>query len=80
MSSKLKQALIEALFAGLAFFGAGFVTLVTGWAADLADKQALDLGMAKALLASLALGAVGAATKAVLWYFTGTEVRSARYD
>lgn len=66
--SKFRQALQEAGFAFIAFFLTGFGALVWG------PGAVPDLATAKAALAGLLVGAIGAAAKALLWYFSGTPV------
>ena len=64
--SKFKQAAQEAAFAFIAFFLTGFAAL--GWGPGAVP----DLNTARAALGGLIVGAIGAAAKGVLWYFTGT--------
>jgi hypothetical protein len=67
--NKVRQAAQEAAFAFVAFFLSGFVSLMWG------PGAVPDLNTARAALGGLVVGAIGAAAKSVLWYFTGTTVQ-----
>ena len=64
---KPTEALQEALYAFGAFFLTGFVAL--GWGPGAVP----DLNTARAALAGLIVGAIGAAAKGLLWFVTGTK-------
>lgn len=69
-NSKVKDAVVEFLYAFLGFAVAAFLVFVTGLGEALSSGVLPDLGVLKSLGAALVSGLVAALGKAVLWYFT----------